>query len=202
MMAECFSGAPPQLLQPGSGSFNRAMEEAMLQQRETEDGAAAPKRSKTTGTADAALQTQVIPVPDSAPALPALPAPPEPPLHTAPQSEDAAPVSQPAPLQRHAVEMESEVSRQAPPDPPSSSPAERAPASSEPASLPPEPVPQDEEAPREGDVTAKDEEFPRENEIIRAMERRSQQLERLVKSHQTLSDMTQKLMAALMNRQT
>ncbi|KAL3659443.1 hypothetical protein V7S43_015435 [Phytophthora oleae] len=50
------------------------------------------------------------------------------------------------------------------------------------------------------EAQADEEEFPREDEIMRALEKRSEQLERLAQSHQHLADVTQKLMEALVNQ--
>lgn len=50
-------------------------------------------------------------------------------------------------------------------------------------------------------AAVEEEEFPRQDEFIRALERRSQQLERLAQSHRQLHDVTQRLMEALVNRQ-
>jgi hypothetical protein len=45
-----------------------------------------------------------------------------------------------------------------------------------------------------------DDEFPSQNEIMRALEKRSQQLGTLARSHQELADVTQQLMQALVQR--
>ncbi|ETK97387.1 hypothetical protein F441_00055 [Phytophthora nicotianae CJ01A1] len=69
--------------------------------------------------------------------------------------------------------------------------------------VPPSPQPVEQELPSTRQVEVQDvdvEEFPRQDEIMRALGKRSEQLERLAQSHQHLADATQKLLEALLNR--
>lgn len=52
-----------------------------------------------------------------------------------------------------------------------------------------------------GEARGDEEKIPRQDEIMRALEQRAQQLERLAQSHNNLADITKKLMEALVNQQ-
>ncbi|KAH7472404.1 uncharacterized protein KRP23_9398 [Phytophthora ramorum] len=82
---------------------------------------------------------------------------------------------------------------------PPASPQVEAPLSPEPVSLSPQTISSTSQS--ASSPPAEDEEFPRQDEILRLLEIRSQQLERLAHSHQELADWTQKVMAAIVNHQ-
>ncbi|KAG3003667.1 hypothetical protein PC128_g10840 [Phytophthora cactorum] len=104
-------------------------------------------------------------------------------------TEAEAPLSpEPAPVSHHAVSPIPQEDDQY-----------EVPISPEPAPASPQ---QEMPSARQVDVQAVEvEEFPRQDEIMRALEKRSRQFERLAQSRQQLADVTQKLMEALLNRQ-
>ncbi|KAG7392555.1 hypothetical protein PHYPSEUDO_000243 [Phytophthora pseudosyringae] len=172
MMAECFAQQAP----AARSNFNSAMEEA-------ERADASPKRKKTPAVAAPTGQTEVATSRTEAPAAqeeaPLRREPPSP-----PQIAAAAPVC-PQPGFQAQQEAASPDELEA-----SASPEQQAPLS-------PQPPRQVEAQPgEEGD------DFPRQDEVLRALEERSEQLERLAQSHQQLADITRKVVEALVTRQS
>ncbi|EEY66908.1 uncharacterized protein PITG_17779 [Phytophthora infestans T30-4] len=72
----------------------------------------------------------------------------------------------------------------------------------QPDSVSPQPAEQETPSVRKGEVQAVDvEEFPQQDRIMRALEKRSEQLGRLAQSHRQLADVSHKLLEALLDQQ-